>query len=118
IWEQAIASRHFFSPERLLVGTWNGEPVAWCQWFIGDNRTAVLAAICFDTSPEAERVAIELLAQCQRQAATAGMTTMVAGISKDSRLGYQGLDPIGQGIGVDVADDRVNQLLEQADFEE
>jgi hypothetical protein len=118
IWEQAIASRHFFAPQRLLVATWNGEPVAWCQWFIGDSRTAHLAAICFDTSPPAEQAAISLLDECQQHAATAGMTTMVAGISKDSRFGYQGLDPIGQGIGVDVADDRVNQLLEQAGFEE
>jgi len=118
IWEQAIAARHFFMPERLLVATWNGEPVAWCQWFVGNDLTAALAAICFDTSPQAEQAAIDLLAECQRQAAAAGLTTMVAGISKDSRFGYQGLDPIGQGIGIDVADDRVNQLLEQAGFEE
>lgn len=118
IWEQAIASRHFFLPERLLVATWNSEPVAWCQWFAGDDRTAGLAAICFDTSPQAEAAAAELLSECQRQAAAAGMLSMIAGVSKDSRWGYQGLDPIGQGLGIDVADDRTSQLFEQAGFEE
>lgn len=118
IWEQAIASRHFFNPLRLLVATQNAVPVAWCQWFVGANRVAYLAAICFDTSEDAEIAAKVLLAECQAQAAAAGMTTLVVGVNKDSRWGYQGLEPIGQGIGVDVADDRLNQLLEDAGFDE
>jgi len=118
VWEQAIASRHFFDPQRLLVATENGKPVAWCQWFIGSQSTAYLAAICFDTSEAAELAAKAVLAHCQDQALNAGMTSMVVGVSKDSRWGYQGLDPVGQGVGVDVADDRTNQLLEDAGFEE
>ncbi|HBJ37002.1 MAG TPA: hypothetical protein DDZ51_20040 [Planctomycetaceae bacterium] len=118
IWEQAIASRHFFNPHRLLVATQNSVPVAWCQWFAGANRVAYLAAICFDTSHEAEIAAKVLVAECQTQVAAAGMTTLVVGVNKESRWGYQGLEPIGQGIGVDVADDRLNQLLEEAGFEE
>ncbi len=118
IWEQAIASRQFFDPQRLLVGSLRGNPIAWCQWFSGMDRTAALAALCFDTTAEAEEMAAALLSECQRQATAAGMTSIVAGIGKDSRWGYQGLDPIGQGIGIDVADDRTNQLLEQAEFQE
>jgi hypothetical protein len=118
IWEQAIASRHFFNPQRLLVATVAGNPVAWCHWFSGEGRSGGIAAVCFDTTTEAEAAAAALLSECQRQAAAAGLTSMIAGVGKDSRWGYQGLEPIGQGIGVDVADDRTNQLLEQAGFQE
>jgi len=118
IWEQAIASRHFFNPLQLLVATQGSVPLAWCQWFAGANRVAHLAAVCFDTSTEAEIAAKVLLAECQAQVATAGMTSLVVGVNKESRWGYQGLEPIGQGIGVDVADDRLNQLLEDSGFEE
>ena len=116
VWEQAIPSRHFFDPRRLLVATIDGEPVAWCQWFAGEGKTAHLAAICFDTTAQGESAARELLAQCQRQIVAAGFSTIFAGVSKESRWGYQGLEPIGQGIGVDVADDRTNQMLEEAGF--
>jgi hypothetical protein len=118
IWEQAIASRHFFDPKRLLVATQNCQPVAWCQWFVGDNRVAHLPSICFDTTEQAEIAVKVLLAECQQQVAAAGMRSLIVGVSKDSRWGYQGLEPVGQGIGVDVADDRLNQLLEEAGFEE
>lgn len=118
IWEQAIAARHFFDPQRLLVATIDSEPIAWCQWFAGEHRVASLVAVCFDTSPAAPDAAQVLLAHCQAQAAAAGMTAMVVGVHADSRWGYQGLEPVGQGVGVDVADDRLNQLLEEAGFEE
>ncbi|TVP95753.1 MAG: hypothetical protein EA381_18280 [Planctomycetaceae bacterium] len=118
IWEQAIASRHFFLPERLLVATWDNLPVAWCHWFPDPRRTACLTAFCFDTSTQGEMAAVQLLAATQQRVVTAGMTTLVAGINPESRWGYQGLDPVGQGIGIDVADDRTNLLLEEAGFEE
>lgn len=118
IWEQAIPARHFFSPERLLVASWNGEPVAWCHWFLENQRSVCLAAFCFDASPQGETAAVALLTEFQRQVVSAGVVSIHAGISPESRWGYQGLDPIGQGIGIDVADDRVNQLLEDAGFEE
>lgn len=118
IWEQAIPARHFFSPDRLLVAVWEGEPVAWCHWFLENHRSAALAAFCFDSSPQAETAASALLAEFQRRVASAGVVSIQAGISPESRWGYQGLDPVGQGIGIDVADDRINQLLEDAGFEE
>lgn len=118
VWEQAIASRHFFRPDRLLVAADDGDPVAWCQWFDGADQTANLAAFCFDATPAGEMGATALLEELQRQVFAAGLTDMLAGIEKDSRWGYQGLDPIGQGIGIDVADDRTNQLLEDAGFDE
>lgn len=118
IWEQAIASRHFFAPRRLLVATSNDLPVAWCHWFPDRDQTGRLMAFCFDSTPAGDAAAGALATEVQRQAAVEGMRALVAGVSPASRWGYQGLDPVGQGLGIDVADDRTNQLLEEAGFEE
>lgn len=118
IWEQAIAARHFFAPERLLVATAENQPLAWCQWFIADGVEASLAAFCFDPLPAGEQAAAALLDELQQQVAKAGLLSITAGIAQQSRFGYQGLDPVGHGFGIDVADDRTNQLLEQRGFEE
>jgi hypothetical protein len=118
IFQQAIASRLFFDFSRLLVATHNGHPVAWCQWFPGENKVATLAALCFQTDAIANSAVVELLRQVEHRALLAGMVELSVGIHFQSTWGYQGLEPIGHGLGIDVADDRTNTLLESSGYQE
>ena len=118
IWEQAIPARHFFRADRLLVATAAGQAVAWCHWFPDEQRVASLPTFCFEPSIDGEAAAAVLLAEVQRQIVAAGFSSIVAGVGPESRWGYQGLEPVGHGNGVDVADDRTNQLFEASGFEE
>ncbi|MGV3482901.1 MAG: hypothetical protein ACO1RT_00640 [Planctomycetaceae bacterium] len=118
IFQQAIASRLFFDASRLLVATDDQQPVAWCQWFPGEGGSASLTALCFHTSSVAESAVKELLHRVELQAAAAGMKDMTVGVHFQSAWGYQGLEPIGHGLGIDVADDRTNTLLEAAGYRE
>lgn len=117
VWEQAVVSRHFFRPERLLVATDASGPLAWCQWFDAGDGQAHLVALCFDDSRPAAEAARTLLDQCLQQMAAAGSDHVQAGVHDDVRWGYQGLDPIGQGIGIATADQRSGQLLSRAGFQ-
>lgn len=118
VFEQAVASRLFFDPLRLLVATIDDRPIAWCHWFAAGDQTASLEAFCFLPDASAAEAAPELLRHVQEDAAAAGMTALLVGVHFQSRHGYQGLDPVGHGFGVDVADDRINTLLEAFDFQE
>ncbi len=118
IFEQAVASRLFFNPARLLVATENRHIVAWCQWFAGENHTATLAALCFHTNAVAVAAASDLLRRAEQNALAADMRQIQVGVPFDLGWGYQGLDPIGHGVGIDVADDRTNTLLEAYGYEE
>ena len=118
VFEQAVASRLFFEPARLLVATICGEVTAWAQWFPGDSGTASLAALCFRPDPQAVDAVHELLRQVEANALGLGMKTISIGVHSQSEWGYQGLEPIGHGFGVDVADDRTNTLLEAIGYHE
>lgn len=118
VFQQAIASRLFFDASRLLVATSDQQPVAWCQWFPGENGVASLTAICFQTDPIANLAVKELLQAVERRARLANMSRITVGVHYTSAWGYQGLEPIGHGLGVDVADERTNTLLEQAGYQE
>jgi len=118
VFEQAVASRLFFEPSRLLVATVGKEVMAWAQWFPGDNRSAALAALCFRTDPLATNAVHELLGHVETDAFASGMTAITVGVHSHSNWGYQGLEPIGHGFGVDVADDRTNTLLEALGYQE
>ncbi len=118
VFQQAIASRLFFDASRLLVATHHALPIAWCQWFPGENKTATLTALCFQTHDNANAAVVELLRQVEQAALLAGMTELTVGVHFQSTWGYQGLDPIGHGLGIDVADDRTNTLLESAGYQE
>jgi hypothetical protein len=118
VFEQAVASRLFFDASRLLVAVNDGHPVAWCQWFAGDDAVASLVAICFATDEIGTQAATGLLALVERDARAAGMTELQVGVHFQSAWGYQGLEPIGHGMGIDVADDRTNTLLEGLGYQE
>jgi len=118
VFEQAVASRLFFDPSRLLVATNDDRPVAWCHWFPESDQTASLEAFCFLPETAGEDAVPELLQNVERNAAAALMTALSVGVHFQSRHGYQGLDPVGHGLGVDVADDRTNTLLEALGYHE
>jgi len=118
IYEQAVAARLFFEPSRLLVAILDRKPIAWCQWFPGADGVGSLEAFCYLTGPDADAAANELLAFAERSALIDGMNELQVGVHFRSGRGYQGLDPVGHGVGVDVADDRTNTLLEAAGYQE
>ncbi len=119
VFEQAVASRLFFDPSRLLVATDHGRVIAWCQWFSGPGASAAtLAALCIDTCPSAVQAARQIIGRCERDAKLANSRQLNVGISPDHRIGYQGLEPIGHGFGIDMADDRTNTLLEEMGYVE
>ena len=118
VFEQAVASRLFFDASRLLVAVNQGQPVAWSQWFAAENQVASIVALCFQTDPTAVSAVQKLLAMIERDAAVAGMNELQIGVHFQSSWGYQGLDPIGHGVGIDIADDRTNTLLESLGYQE
>lgn len=118
VFEQAVASRLFFDPSRLLVATIDRTPVAWCHWFPMADRAASLKAFCFLSQPAAVDAASALLSHAEQQAAVSGNAELMVGVHFEIACGYQGLEPVGHGLCVDVADDRTNTLLEAAGYQE
>ena len=118
VFEQAVASRLFFEPARLLVATIGKETVAWAHWFPGDDKVASLTALCFRPELQTAAAVSQLLSQVESDAFDLGMLEISVGVHCQSMWGYQGMEPIGHGFGVDVADDRTNTLLEAAGYQE
>jgi hypothetical protein len=118
VFEQAVAARLFFDASRLLVAIHQGQPIAWCQWFEGDNQVASLVALCFQTDVNAVDSVRMLIAAVERDASRSGMKELRVGVHYHSHWGYQGLEPIGHGVGIDMADDRTNTLLESLGYHE
>lgn len=118
VFEQAVASRLFFDPSRLLVAVDRTRPVAWCQWFAGDDAAASLVALCFSSDEIGSKAVTGLVGLVERDARAAGMSELQVGVHFQSAWGYQGLEPIGHGMGIDVADDRTNTLLEGLGYQE
>jgi hypothetical protein len=118
VFEQAVAARLFFDASCLLVAIDKGQPIAWCQWFAGDNQIASLVALCFQTTVPAVDSARLLLAAVERDASLIGMKELRVGVHYQSNWGYQGLEPIGHGVGIDMADDRTNTMLEGLGYHE
>ncbi len=116
MFEQAIASRLFFDPTHLWIAKERDVTLAWCQWFEIDSATAAIYGLCFRPEESALPAAAELLVQVQQHLAAKGVQELQIGVDHQRGLGYQGLDPVGHGLGVDMADDRSNTLLESAGF--
>lgn len=117
VWEQAVAARHFFDPARLSVAADLSGPLAWCQWFDAGDGQAHLAAVCWDPTAAGAAAATALVDHCLQQIAAAGMQRVQAGPHDGARWGYQGLEPVGQGIGISTSDRRTSELLSAAGFE-
>jgi len=118
VFEQAVASRLFFDPSRLLVATIDERPVAWCHWFPGPDGNASVQSLCFLPGPAIEVTTHLLLQRVESDALASGSSLLTIGVHCHQNHGYQGLDPVGHGLGIDVADDRTNTLLESIGYHE
>ncbi len=115
--EQAILSRTFFDASQLLIAEEDGRACGWCHFAIDPSadRLGVLCAICL--VPEADpSIGRQLLAESMQRLASLGIDRVNAGLLRDDRFGYAGLEPIGHGIGIPQADGRITELLSQSGF--
>jgi len=111
--EQALLSRTFFRPEDLLLAEKDGVESAWlqvCPSPVEPNQF-VVPTICLGSDTDVSQVAI-LLEEAEKRAAACGGAQLQVGVVRDQLFGYSGLDPIGHGIAVSTADDRVCRALE------
>lgn len=116
--EQAILSRTFFDPSRLLVAEQDDRVQGWCHFADGHDwkpKTAVICAICL-TPGLAASVGEELLAATLQRIGSSHFRRIEAGPLRDDQFGYAGLEPIGHGIGIPEADSRINTLLTEGGF--
>ncbi len=112
--EQAVLARTFFDPSTLLLAETGDGVQAWCHFAPcrSDEQTAVICALCF--APTVDSSVIEsLLAATENQIAESGSKRIQVGVVRDDVQGYTGLEPIGHGIGIPVADLRTTALLQQ-----
>src|SRR6056297_138885 len=134
--EQSVLSRTFFDASTLKVAYGeNGQVEAWAHFLPdrdqaadeqvnsldGDgrenqDRTAILAAICFDTAGGLA-ACDRLLSEVESAARDAGFTRLEIGPLRDKVCGYAGLSPIGHGIGVPNYDARTTSLLSRRGYE-
>jgi hypothetical protein len=115
--EQAILARTFFDPKSILLAESDGVVVSWCHYAPScqSEKTAVICALCIDPSCDSD-VSQALLTSTEKQIVAAGFDCIQAGVVRDDRQGYAGLDPIGHGIGIPVVDARTGTLLQQSGF--
>jgi L-amino acid N-acyltransferase YncA len=115
--EQAVVSRQFFRPSDLLVAEDSGTVVGWIV--SADSReepqTTLVVAIC--TLPTADGTDRRLLDAAIDASRQSGHTQLRVGVIRDQYYGFAGLEPIGHGIAVPVADQRTSELLCQCGFE-
>lgn len=114
--EQAVLSRTFFDPARLLVAETADGLCGWCHHGLDgeDSKIALITAVCLKPGAEAEGG--ELIAEALRRIAEDGIRQVRAGALRDRRFGLSGLNPVGHGSGIPDADVRVTSLLSQAGF--
>ena len=130
--ELAILARNFFRSENLVVAV---EPrsagkealVGWCHVGIQPEVTGetdpigptgkhtVVAAMCFSDQCESS-TATQLLGEVSLRSDNWGAPLRRAGLYRDDRFGYSGLDPYGHGYGVDRSDARLQSALESSGF--
>ncbi len=132
--EQAIFSRSFFDPNLLLVAMNDQTPIAWSHVVIdpyamtdpcavtdpstltGVSPTATIAAVCTCQGSDvivAERLIHESIVRVRAM----GVSSISAGVVRDNRLGYAGLDPIGHGVGILIQDHVTGEALRETGFE-
>lgn len=116
--EQAVVARTYFDPAKLLVAENEKGILGWCQYFRSrdSDRSAVIAALC--SSLSCDRASFEqLLGEVIRRAGSEGFQELDAGIVRDNRFGYAGLDPVGHGVAIPLADMRAKAVLQQSGFQ-
>ena len=125
--EQAVLARKFFDPQTLLVAV--AEPTAettgnelgketvtgWCHYAIhdGDPVSVLVHALCLGETIE-PAIGLKLLAAVEERSPDGAPIRV--GVVRDDQRGYAGLEPIGFGIGVPMADYRTTGILQQAGF--
>ncbi|MGB7323997.1 MAG: hypothetical protein WBD31_03940, partial [Rubripirellula sp.] len=116
--EQAIASRTFFDPHSLLVAESEGQIVGWTHFLAGRDPSEVVMPINCVLPECGGEVAESLLTEALVRARAGGFKAVKAGVVRDERFGYAGLEPIGHGVGVPTADSRFTNLLQKFRFSE
>ena len=113
--EQAILARTFFDPRTLLVAESNERVMGWCHYSLPDEHSeaTLVHALCLGSTAEAA-IGLRLLTSIE-QACPSGSSIRV-GVVRDDQRGYAGLEPIGYGIGIPLADYRMTGILQQAGF--
>ncbi len=116
--EQAILSRTFFDPSRLLIAEVDGQVQGWCHHSPGIGAaadSAVISAICLVPDAAAD-VGDRLVTEAMKKIESSGVETILAGPLRDDQHGYAGLSPIGHGIGIPESESRIVQLLTRHGF--
>ena len=115
--EQAILARTFFDPSSILLATTDEGVQGWCHYAPcrTSEKTAVICAICFATACDTSARG-QLLDAAQRRIAEAGFDGVRVGVVRDDQQGYAGLEPIGHGIAIPLADVRTTTLLQQSGY--
>ena len=114
--EQAVLSRTFFDPATLWVSESETGVDGWAHVAIDPQRpdTATLCALCW--RPGAETVGRPLLAAALEALPSGSSQRTQAGVIRDDRFGYAGLDPLGHGFGLPDEDLEIAGLLGQFGF--
>jgi len=116
--EQAILARTFFEPHQLLIAESDGGPVAWLQVLANPEEADqfVIPACCLGFAAE-PAVGLDLLREAASRISALGGERIQAGVVRDNRYGYVGLEPIGAGVGVSAYDARFQQALQAAGYQ-
>lgn len=123
--EQAVLSRAFFDPKTLLVavaetptesaGNQGGKEtvLGWCHYTNHDSDSVLVHAICLGETVE-PAIGLKLLAAMEER--VPDQVPIRVGVVRDDQRGYAGLEPIGFGIGIPIADYRTTGILQQAGY--
>ncbi|MGI9471463.1 MAG: hypothetical protein ACR2NZ_08030 [Rubripirellula sp.] len=117
--EQAVLSRTFFDPRTMLVAESSdgdgGEVLGWSHFSLpdADSDTALVHALCLGSAVETA-IGLQLVSAIENVCGHG--TPIRVGVVRDDQRGYAGLEPIGFGIGIPLADYRTTNILQQAGF--
>lgn len=118
--EQAVLARTFFDPETLLVAESQGSIAGWCHFAPPhcdpseqDGNVTIVPALCLANGSD-DAVALRLLAAIEH--ASQSTNRIRVGLVRDDQRGYAGLEPLGFGIGIPIADYRSNAFLQQGGY--
>lgn len=124
--EQAVLSRTGFDPDLLLITDTpdSADPEdadqagGWCQVSCDphDPSAATITAVCLAAQAD-ESLACELIAAAATRAEQRGVRRLSVGVIRDSRYGLAGLPPVGYGVGVADADQRLVTALQRSGFQ-
>lgn len=125
--EQAVLARKFFDPGTLLVAAkgsdqqdtdrtiCNDTIAGWCHYSPSgsESDSVQVHALCLGNTIE-PAIGLQLLAAVEERSPAA--KSFRVGVVRDDQRGYAGLEPIGFGIGIPIADYRTTGILQQAGF--